>query len=318
MAQRLRRRQDDDRTAGQAHASLRNRRDRKRILTLQKPLSKLKPKSQSAAPDQAVQPRPASPDRALTGVPFTSSNRGPFYTKRRGPVSTVIDRACLARRRRIRPTTGRSPRPAVPAARLRATPRPSFRAPSAYCPRCGRPGAAPRSDARARSPAPRSARAAWQPERAHGLRSAPRPRPRGRARSGRARPCWRRPGRPGPRRAPLRSLREAGGAKAARSRSAQGRGSASWVGWVRGSKWTPGVVDAGGRAGLRTESSGRDGRPAIRRVFVGDFSGLAWIRSPGGFPKIRPCRWRSIALRPPAYDFRQEGPANSYAQAMLT
>src|SRR5690606_7365086 len=91
MAQRLRRRQDDDRTAGQAHASLRNRRDRKRILALQKPLSKLKPKSQSAAPDQAVQPRPASPDRALTGVPFTSSNRGPFYTKRRGPVSTVID-----------------------------------------------------------------------------------------------------------------------------------------------------------------------------------------------------------------------------------
>src|SRR5690606_18739980 len=92
MAQRLRRRQDDDRTAGQAHASLRNRRDRKRILALQKPLSKLQPKSQSAAPDQAVQPRPASPDRALTGVPFTSSNRGPFYTKRRGPVSTVIDR----------------------------------------------------------------------------------------------------------------------------------------------------------------------------------------------------------------------------------
>src|SRR5690606_29847648 len=92
MAQRLRRRQDDDRTAGQAHASLRNRRDRKRILALQKPLSKLKPKSQSAAPDQAVQPRPASPDRALTGVPFTSSNRGPFYTKRRGPVSTVIDK----------------------------------------------------------------------------------------------------------------------------------------------------------------------------------------------------------------------------------
>src|SRR5690606_22520710 len=95
MAQRLRRRQDDDRTAGQAHASLRNRRDRKRILALQKPLSKLKPKSQSAAPDQAVQPRPASPDRALTGVPFTSSNRGPFYTKRRGPVSTVIDSSTM-------------------------------------------------------------------------------------------------------------------------------------------------------------------------------------------------------------------------------
>src|SRR5690606_34419466 len=116
MAQRLRRRQDDDRTAGQAHASLRNRRDRKRILALQKPLSKLKPKSQSAAPDQAVQPRPASPDRALTGVPFTSSNRGPFYTKRRGPVSTVIDRtlrqlgaksyfpACLSGRERFSDT----------------------------------------------------------------------------------------------------------------------------------------------------------------------------------------------------------------------
>ena len=63
--------------------------------------------------------------------------------------------------------------------------------------------------------------------------------------------------------------------------------------------------------GLRAESSGRDGRPAIRRVVVGGFSGLAWIRMPGGFPKIRPCRWRSIAPRPPAYDFRQEGPANS-------
>jgi len=30
--------------------------------------------------------------------------------------------------------------------------------------------------------------------------------------------------------------------------------------------------------------------------------------TPGGFPKIRPCRWRNAALRPPAYEYRQEGP----------
>src|SRR5690625_4056376 len=30
----------------------------------------------------------------------------------------------------------------------------------------------------------------------------------------------------------------------------------------------------------------------------------------GGFPKIRPCRWRSSALRPPAYEYRQEGTGN--------
>src|SRR5690606_26760296 len=68
-----------------------------------------------------------------------------------------------------------------------------------------------------------------------------------------------------------------------------------------------------GRAGLRAGSSGRDGRPAIRRVFVGGFSGLAWIRIPGGFPKIRPCRWRSIALRPPAYEGERKGTVKSMA-----
>lgn len=74
-----------------AHPSLRDRRDRKRILALQKPLSKLKPKSPSAAPDQAVQPRPAPPDRALTVAHLHHPNRGPFCAKIRGPDSTVID-----------------------------------------------------------------------------------------------------------------------------------------------------------------------------------------------------------------------------------
>ncbi|AMS44708.1 hypothetical protein AA2016_5803 (plasmid) [Aminobacter aminovorans] len=74
-----------------AHPSLRDRRDRKRIPALQKPLSKLKPKSPSAAPDQAVQPRPAPPDRALTVAHLHHPNRGPFYAKIRGPDSTVID-----------------------------------------------------------------------------------------------------------------------------------------------------------------------------------------------------------------------------------
>jgi transposase len=60
-------------------------------MALQKPLSKLKPKSQSPAPDQAVQPRPASPDRVLNGMPFTIPSRGPFYMKIRGPDSAVID-----------------------------------------------------------------------------------------------------------------------------------------------------------------------------------------------------------------------------------
>src|SRR5690606_2234176 len=61
-------------------------------MALQKPLSKLKSKSQSPAPDQAVQPRPASPNRVLNGMPFTIPSRGPFYMKIRGPDSAVIDR----------------------------------------------------------------------------------------------------------------------------------------------------------------------------------------------------------------------------------
>lgn len=64
-------------------------------------------------------------------------------------------------------------------------------------------------------------------------------------------------------------------------------------------RWTPSGVQR------------RPGYPAERPVFIGVCAGLWWIRIPGGFPKIRPCRWRSIAPRPPAYDFRQEGPVNS-------
>ncbi len=43
------------------------------------------------APDQAVQPRPASPDRALTSVPFITQTGVPFCTEIWGPDSTVID-----------------------------------------------------------------------------------------------------------------------------------------------------------------------------------------------------------------------------------
>ena len=85
-----RRRQDDHGSVGSSHASLRDHRDRKRFLALQKPLSKLKPKPLSTAPDQAVQPRPATPDRVLAVVP-SHQNRGPFCAKIRGPDSAIID-----------------------------------------------------------------------------------------------------------------------------------------------------------------------------------------------------------------------------------
>lgn len=45
---------DANRATRPAYPPLRDRRDRKRVLALQEPFSKLKPKSQSAAPDQAV------------------------------------------------------------------------------------------------------------------------------------------------------------------------------------------------------------------------------------------------------------------------
>jgi len=69
MARRLRRCQDDDGAARSAHPTLRDYRDRKRILALQEPLSKLKPKRPINAPDRAAQPRPAPPGRAFTVAP---------------------------------------------------------------------------------------------------------------------------------------------------------------------------------------------------------------------------------------------------------
>lgn len=63
--------------------------------------------------------------------------------------------------------------------------------------RAGRPGAAPRSDGPARSPALPSARAAWRPAPGHGpLSVLRRPRP-DRERSSRTLPCWRQSSRPG-------------------------------------------------------------------------------------------------------------------------
>jgi hypothetical protein len=35
------------------------------------------------------------------------------------------------------------------------------------------------------------------------------------------------------------------------------------------------------------------------------------LRLPGGFPKIRPCRWRYCALRPPVYVLAEKEPYNS-------
>ena len=73
---RLRRRQDDHRAARPAHPSLRDHRDRQRVLALQEPLSKLKPESLTNAPDRAAQPRPAPPGRALTVVHYKGVNIG--------------------------------------------------------------------------------------------------------------------------------------------------------------------------------------------------------------------------------------------------
>jgi DNA replication protein DnaC len=57
---------NDHGAARPAHPSLRDHRDRQRVLALQEPLSKLKPESLANAPDRAAQPRPAPPGRALT------------------------------------------------------------------------------------------------------------------------------------------------------------------------------------------------------------------------------------------------------------
>ena len=47
-----------------------------------------------------------------------------------------------------------------------------------------------------------------------------------------------------------------------------------------------------------------------RRCYCVVISSLAVASGGGGFPKIRPCRWRCVALRPPAYECRQEGTGN--------
>lgn len=86
--------------------------------------------------------------------------------------------------------------------------------------------------------------------------------------------------------------------------------------------WTPGGFHRGCRRWpprwilqpSRKPPGSQPGPSAMQRKSRGFLvpSGDRWLPSGGGgFPKIWPCRWRSIALRPPAYDFRQEGPANS-------
>jgi len=82
MARRLRRRQNDHCAPRSAHTSLRDHRDRQRILALQKPLSKLKPK--------ANQPRPTglrNPDQLHpVGRYPVRSTRGQNRTPIRGQV----------------------------------------------------------------------------------------------------------------------------------------------------------------------------------------------------------------------------------------
>ena len=48
-----------------------------------------------------------------------------------------------------------------------------------------------------------------------------------------------------------------------------------------------------------------------RFVLLWFSAGRGWMPARGGFPKIRPCRWRCPALRPPVYVSGQEGPANA-------
>ena len=47
-----------------------------------------------------------------------------------------------------------------------------------------------------------------------------------------------------------------------------------------------------------------------RRCYCVVISDCVVASGRGGFPKIRPCRWRYAALRPPAYEYRQEGTGN--------
>ena len=92
MANRLRRRQDDHRAARQAHPSLRDRRNWKRVLALQKPLSKLKPKSPITRTWFAL----CNPGQRRAIQVLIVNMGGQFWTPIRGQLSAPIDK--LAKR----------------------------------------------------------------------------------------------------------------------------------------------------------------------------------------------------------------------------
>ena len=207
-----------------------------------------------------------------------------------------------ARRRRSRPATGRSPRPArsfSSADEQRLVP---WSSRPACCPRSGRPGAAPRSGARARSPAPRSARAAWRPAPGRGPRSARR---RSATRQGTVQPNSRHAGgdlRDLVRPMRLRVLRvglEPGQRPCLdRVRSeAQGHSDhpVGWRGGFRG--WIPHWIPLGRGGLLQGPAEATPGRRQ-ELCFIGLFRRAGGYRIPGGFPKKRGCRWRIAALAP--------------------
>src|ERR1044071_9989719 len=101
MAERVRRRQDDYRTARPPHAPLRDHRDRQRELALQTPRLTVTP----VCPGEQTSylPRCATPDsrRSLRSArgppvgyqnkPVPMPNRGPDWTPTRGQTSAPID-----------------------------------------------------------------------------------------------------------------------------------------------------------------------------------------------------------------------------------
>ena len=178
----------------------------------------------------------------------------------------------------------------------RAAPRPRRRARSACCRPYGRPAAAPRSGGRARSPAPRSARAAsaarmrpWPGDHLAVVRHQHRHGPAELA------PWRRRSSRPGRPRASWRSAHRASAARAAIARCAPERSSGSWSDILSG-----GGVDSGGwnsaldSTGPRWTPSGSRRKPPPEGeqgfVLLADIRRAGGFRMPGGFPKIRGCR----------------------------
>jgi hypothetical protein len=100
MAFRLRRREDDDRAAGPAHPSLRDHRDRKRVLALQEPLSKLKPKTPITRTWPALcnhsRDSAAAVESVGDGLPSAEVDDAASYSSLTGGISGTRGLAALA------------------------------------------------------------------------------------------------------------------------------------------------------------------------------------------------------------------------------